>query len=70
MANKAAVAKNLKQKTMLSNNSTKFKEVKFRNRCAICGRPRGYIGRFRLCRICFRKRALDGELPGVKKISW
>ncbi|HEY7974978.1 MAG TPA: type Z 30S ribosomal protein S14 [Ktedonobacterales bacterium] len=40
------------------------------NRCGICGRPRGYIRKFGLCRICFRERALRGELPGVTKSSW
>ncbi|HET92402.1 MAG TPA: type Z 30S ribosomal protein S14 [Chloroflexi bacterium] len=41
-----------------------------RNRCRICGRPRGYIRRFQLCRICFRELALQGEIPGVVKSSW
>ncbi len=41
-----------------------------RNRCSICGRARGYIRRFGLCRICFREKALRGEIPGVRKISW
>ena len=40
------------------------------NRCALCGRSRGFMRRFGLCRICFRERALKGELPGVKKASW
>jgi len=40
------------------------------NRCALCGRARGFMRRFGLCRICFRERALKGELPGVKKASW
>lgn len=40
------------------------------NRCALCGRARGFLRRFGLCRICFRERALRGELPGVKKASW
>jgi small subunit ribosomal protein S14 len=40
------------------------------NRCSICGRPRGYMRRFALCRICFRERALLGQLPGVTKSSW
>jgi small subunit ribosomal protein S14 len=39
-------------------------------RCTVCGRPRGYMRRFALCRICFRERALLGELPGVTKSSW
>ena len=41
-----------------------------RNRCTICGRPRGYIRRFGLCRICFRELALQGKIPGVVKASW
>jgi len=40
------------------------------NRCQICGRPRGYIRKFGLCRICFRRLALTGQIPGVKKSSW
>ncbi len=50
------------------------KKVKFacrmRNRCRRCGRARGYIGKFALCRICFRQLALAGEIPGVVKSSW
>ncbi len=41
-----------------------------RNRCQRCGRPRGYIRRFGLCRICFRELALEGKIPGVTKSSW
>lgn len=44
--------------------------VRVRNRCSICGRPRGYMRRFDLCRICFREEALAGRLPGVVKSSW
>ncbi|MBI4251729.1 MAG: type Z 30S ribosomal protein S14 [Candidatus Tectomicrobia bacterium] len=44
--------------------------VRFHNRCERCGRPRGYLRRFRLCRICFRNLALQGEVPGVTKSSW
>ena len=40
------------------------------HRCSLCGRPRAYMRRFALCRICFRERALVGELPGVTKSSW
>jgi small subunit ribosomal protein S14 len=45
-------------------------EVQVRNRCRICGRPRGYMRRFQMCRVCFRERALRGEIPGVVKSSW
>ena len=41
-----------------------------RNRCQKCGRPRGYMRRFGLCRICFRELALRGQIPGVVKSSW
>jgi small subunit ribosomal protein S14 len=41
-----------------------------RNRCFRCGRPRGYLRKFNLCRICFRNLALAGEIPGVTKASW
>jgi small subunit ribosomal protein S14 len=40
------------------------------NRCQLCGRSRGYIRRFGLCRLCFREKAHKGELPGVIKASW
>jgi small subunit ribosomal protein S14 len=47
----------------------KFK-IRIRNRCRLCGRPRGYIRKFQMCRICFRQHALRGEIPGVVKASW
>ncbi|MGH7351635.1 MAG: type Z 30S ribosomal protein S14, partial [Candidatus Methylomirabilales bacterium] len=40
------------------------------HRCRLCGRPRGYLRRFGMCRICFRMLALRGEIPGVTKASW
>jgi len=40
------------------------------NRCFRCGRSRGYMRKFGLCRICFRELALKGEIPGVTKASW
>jgi len=47
----------------------KFKVRKY-NRCFRCGRARGYLRDFGLCRICFRELALRGEIPGVVKASW
>jgi small subunit ribosomal protein S14 len=47
----------------------KFK-IRHRNRCRICGRPRGFIRKFEMCRLCFRQLALKGEIPGVMKGSW
>lgn len=61
MATTAKIAKDLKK--------PKF-QVRHRNRCKRCGRPRGYMGKFELCRICFRNLALGGEIPGVTKSSW
>jgi small subunit ribosomal protein S14 len=44
--------------------------VRYRNRCKVCGRPRGFYRKFELCRVCLRKYALAGDLPGVTKSSW
>lgn len=44
--------------------------VRLRNRCALTGRPRGFIRKFGICRIVFRDMAHDGKIPGVKKASW
>jgi small subunit ribosomal protein S14 len=44
--------------------------TRLRNRCRLCGRPRAFYRDFGLCRICFRKLALRGEIPGVVKSSW
>ncbi|MDM7993820.1 MAG: type Z 30S ribosomal protein S14 [Candidatus Fermentibacter sp.] len=40
------------------------------NRCALCGRPRGFLRKFGICRICFRDMANRGLIPGVRKASW
>ncbi|AKU91576.1 type Z 30S ribosomal protein S14 [Vulgatibacter incomptus] len=40
------------------------------NRCPLCGRPRAFLRKFKMCRICFRNRALRGEVTGVTKASW
>lgn len=47
----------------------KFKSRAY-NRCKRCGRPRAYLRKFQICRICFRMLALEGKLPGVTKSSW
>jgi small subunit ribosomal protein S14 len=51
------------------SKAPKFK-VRSYNRCRLCGRPRGYLRKFELCRICFRLMASRGDLPGVTKASW
>jgi small subunit ribosomal protein S14 len=56
-------------KIVQANRKPKFK-VRAYNRCKRCGRPRGYLRQFSLCRICFRQLALAGEIPGVIKSSW
>jgi small subunit ribosomal protein S14 len=61
MARKAMIEK--------ANKKPKY-STRARNRCKLCGRPRGFIRLFQLCRLCFRKNALEGLLPGVKKASW
>jgi small subunit ribosomal protein S14 len=52
-----------------ANRKPKFK-VRGYNRCRRCGRPRAYLRKFGLCRICFRELALKGDIPGVIKASW
>ncbi|MBU6376209.1 MAG: type Z 30S ribosomal protein S14 [Bdellovibrionales bacterium] len=44
--------------------------TRHRNRCPLCGRPRAYMRKFNMCRLCFRGLALKGQLPGVTKSSW
>ncbi|MDH4220860.1 MAG: type Z 30S ribosomal protein S14 [Candidatus Aminicenantes bacterium] len=51
------------------NRKPRFK-VRFHNRCPLCGRPRAFMRRFGMCRICFRKLASEGQIPGVTKSSW
>ena len=53
------------QKLPRSSNS-----IRLTNRCAVSGRPKGYMRKFGLSRITFRELALKGELPGVTKASW
>ncbi len=61
MAKKSIIAK--------SQNKPKFK-VRAYNRCPLCGRPRAFIRKFGICRICFRSLANRGEVTGVTKSSW
>ncbi|MBU0485807.1 MAG: type Z 30S ribosomal protein S14 [Proteobacteria bacterium] len=61
MAKKSLIAK--------SQRKAKFK-VRAYNRCPLCGRPRSFIRKFGVCRICFRSLASRGEVTGVTKSSW
>jgi small subunit ribosomal protein S14 len=61
MATTAKMAKELK--------TPKFR-IRLRNRCKLCGRPRGFMRKFKMCRLCFRQLALEGDVTGVTKSSW
>lgn len=61
MAKKSVIAR--------SERAPKFKSRIVR-RCFKCGRKRGYMRVFGVCRICFREMAHEGQIPGVKKSSW
>lgn len=61
MATKAQIAK--------SNKTPKY-STRLVRRCFNCGRKRGFMRDFNLCRICFRELANRGEVPGIKKSSW
>ena len=52
-----------------SQRKQKYKTRQY-NRCPICGRPRAFMRKFKMCRLCFRKLALEGQIPGVIKASW
>lgn len=61
MARKAMIEK--------ANRKPKYSTRKV-HRCRVCGRSRGYMRKFEMCRICFRKYASEGLIPGVRKSSW
>ena len=58
-----------KSLVLKARKTPKFKTRKY-HRCGICGRPRGFMRKFGMCRICFRTLALEGQIPGVVKASW
>jgi small subunit ribosomal protein S14 len=58
------------KKSIIVRETRRKYKVRVHNRCKICGRPRGFMRQFQLCRICFRREALEGRLPGVTKSSW
>lgn len=59
-----------KKSMILKSERPPKHRVQQHHRCRLCGRPRAYIRKFGMCRICFRKLALAGQLPGVRKSSW
>ena len=64
MAKKSKVAQAKKYKRKVKHSTKAY------NRCHLCGRSRAYIRKYDMCRICFRKLAHEGRLPGVVKSSW
>jgi small subunit ribosomal protein S14 len=61
MAKKSLIAK--------SNRPARY-STQAHHRCGVCGRPRAYMRKFGMCRICFRQLANIGQIPGVQKSSW
>jgi small subunit ribosomal protein S14 len=76
MATTAKIAKDKKEnekprlKTAEARREQKVFSSRRHNRCSLCGRPRAFLRRFGVCRLCFRQLALRGEIPGVSKSSW
>jgi small subunit ribosomal protein S14 len=68
MAKTSSTDKEAKRRVKVA--AGKYPKVRLRNRCQLCGRPRGYYRFFGLCRLCLRKMAHEGKLPGVTKSSW
>ncbi len=58
-----------KSKVVSMAKAKKYK-VREYSRCSVCGRPHAVLSKFGICRICFRKLANEGKIPGVKKSSW
>ena len=69
MATYAKIAKDQKLLKAKLKKTPKL-ACRHRNRCWRCGRPRGFLRKFGICRLCFRQLALNGEIPGVIKASW
>jgi small subunit ribosomal protein S14 len=74
MATTAKIAKSRERADAIKLALEQKKKPKFacrlRNRCWRCGRPRAFLRKYGICRLCFRQLALNGEVPGVVKASW
>jgi small subunit ribosomal protein S14 len=79
MSTTAKMARDIKLETIRRESMTLKAQKKpgiaklpgrHRNRCWRCGRPRAFLRKFGICRLCFRQLALNGEIPGVVKASW
>jgi len=69
-ATKRAALKEAGEWSLLDKLPKNTSKVRLRNRCALTGRPRGYVRQFGICRIQFRDLASEGKIPGVTKSSW
>jgi small subunit ribosomal protein S14 len=65
-----SVGKKARKKARADNMHLNVFVARIHNRCRRCGRGRGYLRKFQLCRICFRGLSLEGHIPGVTKSSW
>lgn len=74
MAKTSLIVKTARRKAKATKEFAAGKKVTFPtkvyNRCKLCGRSKGYMRRFEICRICFRELAHDGKIMGLKKSSW
>ncbi len=74
MAKKSLTVKTERRKTdmlkALAAGNKPHHPTKVYNRCRLCGRNRGYMRKFEMCRICFRELARSGKIMGLKKSSW
>src|SRR6202042_1102105 len=69
MATAAKIAKDIKLAKAQKAKTPKL-QCRHRNGCWRCGRPRAFLRKYGICRLCFRQLALSGEIPGVVKASW
>ncbi|MCP4003793.1 MAG: type Z 30S ribosomal protein S14 [bacterium] len=69
MAKTSKVHQQARLRKARATGSLKF-QSRFYNRCGKCGRSRAYYRKYDLCRICLRKLALEGKIPGMTKSSW
>ena len=67
---KNIMAKTAKVEKTKRQNASDTLTSRHKNRCQLCGRPRGYMRKFGICRVCFRGMAHKGLIPGVTKSSW
>ncbi|MGE3278704.1 MAG: type Z 30S ribosomal protein S14 [Candidatus Altimarinota bacterium] len=74
MAKTSLIIKSARKRQKLVQAKREGRKIKFStkvyNRCALCGRPRGYIRKFDMCRICLRQLAGNDMIMGLRKASW